>query len=108
MATITHLHLQKNSEAQRDAAKVGDPATILHYSDTDAATVIARTRCTITVQEDKATRVSGSAQDGSIQYAYERDPNGSTRTYRWTKRGWSRHGQRLIVGERRTYIDPTF
>lgn len=79
--------------------KVGDGVTVRLWSDRHAATVIKVTKCSITVQQDKATLdpnfkpewiVGGFAGHCTNQdeqtYTYERDPNGSIYTFRWSKK----------------------
>lgn len=107
MATLTVLHLHTNEGPK---AKVGDPATILLYSDSHAATVVAVSKSgkTIQIQRDVATRVDKRGMDEAQEYTYERDPNGSVTTFRWTKRGWSNQGVRALVGVRREFYDFTF
>lgn len=58
--------------------KVGDGATICYYTDRKAATVIAKTAKTITVQEDTATRVDKNGMSDSQAYSYAANPNGSS------------------------------
>lgn len=78
---------------------VGDGATICLYSDRHACTVIAKTKKTITLQQDKATLdpnfkpefiVGGFAAHCTNQndqkYTYERDPNGEIFKCYWSER----------------------
>jgi hypothetical protein len=105
MATITLEHLYKNGTSEQ--GKVGDGATILMYSDTHPATIIARTAKTLTVQEDNHKIESGTWPD--FQYSYSPNPNGAITVFHWSaKKGWQASGRRLLVGERRYYNDPTF
>lgn len=80
-------------------AKIGDGATIRLWSDRHACTIIKMTRCTITVQQDKATLdpnfkpewieggFAGHCTNQDEQsYTYERDPNGRIKTFRWSKK----------------------
>ena len=77
--------------------KVGDGVTVHLWSDAHAATVIKKTRCTITVQYDKATLspdfkpefVTGGfcahcTNQNEQTYTYEKDENGRIETYRWS------------------------
>lgn len=105
MATITMDHLYKNGKPAD--AKIGDAATILWYSDTTPATIIARTPKSLTVQEDSHKVASGTWPD--FTYEYERNPDGVIRKFHWSeKKGWQAEGLRLLVGNRRYYRDPTF
>ena len=106
--------------------EVGMPATILSWTDRGAATVTGvfekNGRTYIEVTYDVATIVRGSVLDGSAEYQYERDSNGSVRHFRREKNGewvavwknketgrWvksSRGG--ILLGHRETYVDPSF
>lgn len=85
---------EKNREVQ-----VGDGVTICLYSDRHAATVIKRTKYTLTIQHDKATLkpsfkpefVTGGFGAHCInnedqEYDYERDENGQVETFRWNEK----------------------
>lgn len=107
--------------------EVGMGATVLMHSDRRAATIIEILKVgqstILTVQNDNATRVSGSAHDGSARYEFSRNPRGSTRHFRaklpdgrWqevmqnpeTGRWIQIGGTGLRIGERDHYIDPHF
>lgn len=64
----------------------------------------------IGVREDNWTVVSGSEHDGSAQYEYESDENAPLVWFSKNKDGrWvSPKGQKLSVGTRRRYRDPSF
>lgn len=105
MATITLDHLFKNGTAEE--GKIGDGATVLLYSDTYPATVIARTPKSITVQEDNHKIESGTWPD--FQYSYTPNPEGKITVFHWSaKKGWQAPGYRLLIGRRRYYNDPSF
>lgn len=53
-----------------------------------AGTVIKVTRCTVTVQEDKAIRTDTNGMSESQTYTYEPDPKGAVHVFRKTKNGW--------------------
>jgi len=88
--------------------EIGMGCTELMYSDRHAYTIIKMTRCTITVQRDKATRTDHNGMSDSQSYSYEPDPNGMTKVVRKTKRGWSCHGTRFRLGDRDEYYDYSF
>jgi hypothetical protein len=96
--------------------EVGMGATELHYSDCDPYTVIrVITQKKIIVQEDNWKIVKGSAQDGSAQYEYTRNPGGAKAvlTLRadgcWREEGFTKkNGGGWAVGFRRKYFDPSF
>lgn len=81
--------------------EVGDHAHIQHWSDVSPCTVIKRTKTTITVRYDKATRkeswkpewvVGGFSahctnnDDQGDAWEIEEDPNGIVDTFRWHKK----------------------
>lgn len=61
---------------------VGMGCTLLGWTDRHAATItfvtIDRGRRILWVKEDRATVISGSAHNGTAQYAYERNPDANT------------------------------
>lgn len=84
-----------------DEMEVGDHCNIHHYSDVSPCTIIKRTKTTITVRHDKATRreswkpewVGGgfsayctNNNDQKNAWDIEEDPNGRTEVFRWSKR----------------------
>lgn len=66
--------------------KVGDGVTIYLWSDSHAATVIKRTKYSITVQQDKAIRTDNNGISEHQEYRYERNPRGEITTYRWSNK----------------------
>lgn len=112
--------------ADLKTAEIGDGATENRWTDRKAATIIARTAKSITVQLDKQTLLNGAtsgAEDalefapggfcghtsGAQRYAYERDEDGATATYtlrkngRWVKAGQAQDGQSLSAGRNGFY-----
>jgi hypothetical protein len=96
------------------APQVGDGATWSPWTDCYAATVIAVSPSghKITIQDDLATVVRGSVQDGSAEYECRPNPSGPVRTAtrrkdgKYRLAGWSSGG---YVGRgRREYRDPSF
>lgn len=71
---------------RRFNVKVGDGVTIYLWSDSHAATVIKRTKYSITVQQDKAIRTDNNGVSESQEYRYERNPRGEVTTYRWSNK----------------------
>jgi hypothetical protein len=92
--------------------QVGDGATINHYTDRSAGTIIEI--CSpkkIKVQDDKATRIDSNGMSESQDYSYERDPEGHIRTFTQRKNGmWveSKGSNGLTIGIRRQYHDFSF
>ena len=79
--------------------KVGDGATVCLYSDCHAGTIVKVTKCSITIQYDKATLdpnfkpefVAGGFAGHCINqedqtYTYERNPEGQKEVYRWSNK----------------------
>lgn len=79
--------------------EVGEGVTYCLWSDKHACTVIARTRCTLTIQRDKAILdpnfkpewipggFAGHCTNQDEQsYTYERDPNGQIYKCRWSEK----------------------
>lgn len=105
--------------------KVGMGATILLWTDRNAATVIfvdEKMRI-VTVQADKATRIDKNGMSEMQEYEYEQDLDGSLYTFRRNKVGgwdqvrlnektgrWNKvhGGVGLILGVRRHYYDFSF
>lgn len=111
---------------------IGLGATIQHYSDRTAGTIIAVERINrspgyrITVQEDHAHVKPGTGGYGAEVYTYERNPEGRTWTFVWregfdhwrqcykskTTGRWGmvskKDGDRLAIGIRNAYRDPSF
>ena len=84
-----------------DEMEVGDHCHICHWSDISPCTVIKRTKTTITVRYDKATRkdswkpefvIGGFAahclnnDDQHDAWLIEEDENGVIETFRWSKK----------------------
>lgn len=95
-----------------DDFQVGDGATILHWTDRTAYTVIARTANTMTMQLDHAFVGQPNGQgDTSRDTNYERFPTGPTVVARKSTRrgvtGWRCQGQTVVAG-RHYYRDPSF
>ena len=75
----------------------------------------------VKVRRDIATVVSGLRHDGSAEYAFERDPEGMERTYKFDGVRWreirrnAETGRWIIIdntslriGSRSEYYDPSF
>ena len=102
-------------DGQGKAPEVGDGATILMWSDRHAATITEITYFksgqkkgqprTITVQQDKATRTDSYGMSDAQSYSYERNPNGSLKTFT-AKRDGSFKG--LLIGHRDEHYDFSF
>jgi len=96
-----------------ETINVGDPATVLAWTDRYPATVIEvrrGKRPVIVIQEDKATRTDTNGMSESQTYQYERDPQGQTWEVSWRKNGWRTRGSDNGVrfGVRKKYHDYSF
>lgn len=85
--------------AQNKAVKVGDGITLCLYSDSNAYTIIKRTKKTIVIQRDKATLnpsfkphiiaggFCGHCDNQNEQtWTYERDTKGEIKTIHWSNK----------------------
>lgn len=102
-----------NRMIEREVAgpEVGGGATICHYSDRDAATVVrvSPSGKTAWIQQDVATRVDKNGMSESQEYAYERDPGAPILKVVRTKKGWKiAGGSRVAFGHRSKYHDFSF
>lgn len=116
---------RKETQLSRDIAKeqnreieVEDGVTICLYSDRHAATVIRKTKTTITVRRDKAIRdpnfkpefIPGGfcahcTNQDEQTYTYERDPQGNVSTFYWSEKfgRWQRESITLMPGRHEFY-----
>lgn len=119
-------HLQARATIGQPTPVYGMGATELLWTDRHACTItnvqLVRGKTIITVQRDFAEVVAGSQHDGSAEYKYNPNYNGSESHFRCEADGrwqsviishqtgrWGKAGQRgLRIGERDEYHDPTF
>lgn len=123
-------HLYSRATIGQPAPVVGMGATVLMWTDRQAATITKVTELTgkqyryeIEVTEDISKVVEGSTHDGSAEYQYQANPNGHSTTFafsvkssKWvsvrrneeTGRLIQTEGSGLRIGERETYRDPSF
>lgn len=102
--------------------EVGDGVTVHLYSDAEAYTIIKRTKNSLTLQRDKVTLKKGCKPDfipggfgahctnnEDLEYDYERDPNGSIITVRWSKKhGCFRYLNKTVTAGRHEFYDYNF
>jgi hypothetical protein len=85
---INHLY----SRGTSPVPKVGDGATVMHWTDRSAATVIEvreiRGVPYVTIQGDTATRVDKNGMSECQDYEYTANPNGGKSTYRLKNGKW--------------------
>lgn len=111
-----HLFSQSSADPE-----VGMGATLLHWTDRTACTVIAWDGKVVTLQEDSATRTDSRGMSDSQDYAYAANPDGVIHYYRKDRKGcWSRvvanetgrlvqaDGADLTIGRRDHYHDFSF
>ena len=92
---------------------IGMGATINHWSDRTAATIIQITHNSkrLVLQADKATRVDNNGMSDSQQYTYEPDPSGQIYIATKRKDGTYRvigSKQRVTLGIRSYHYDFSF
>lgn len=93
--------------------EVGMGGTVMYWSDREPVTVIevSPSGKTVKVQADKYTRTDSNGMSDAQQYEYERDPDGTVMTFRWSRK-WScfrnAGGTKLVLGRRERYFDFTF
>ena len=124
-SVINHLY-SRMTKGQPDP-EVGMGATICHWSDRSAGTIIAvekdkQGRWLLQVQGDHYKVVSGSVHNGSAVYEYSPNPEGGISRYRFENERWcelrfnpesgrwnkAKSGNGLIIGRRDRYYDPSF
>lgn len=108
------------SQTVQTLPQVGDGATIMHWTDRSAGTVISvdTAKNVVVVQEDTATLKEGcDTYGGSQDYDYSPNPNGPTYTFkpvsRGHRKGQMREGGRkdgysVVFGRRDKHRDPSF
>lgn len=118
-------HIQSRAVIGQPEATVGMGVTLLLWTDRSPGTIltVSPDGQWITVQDDRAIFVCGSAHDGSAEYTFEPDPAGSINTFKKQESGMWQHmvknratsrwnkskgGPGLRIGERNKYYDPSF
>lgn len=112
------------SRAPTTLPEIGDAATVTHWTDRSAATVINVFQKGkynyVVVQEDNAVRVDDNGLSEIQDYEYTRNPEGITSTFRITDNGYEhvylaetgRYNKSdscgLCIGRRQKYHDPSF
>lgn len=119
-------HLDAAGVIGQPTPVVGMGATILHWSDREAATIVSvekyRGRVLLGVQRDRAERVDNNGMSECQSYIYHRETSGGVVYYLQAKNGrwqqvwknpntgrWNVHpGAGLKIGERDQYYDYSF
>lgn len=90
-------------------AEAGTGATILCWTDRQAATIVKVTPKTVHVQRDIATRIDKNGMSESQEYSYTPNPKALVEVFRLTKTGWRNpSGFHLSIGHRDEYYDYSF
>jgi hypothetical protein len=100
---------------------VGMGATRLLYTDRQPATIVAVHRnkagavVAVSIQQDTATVVKGGEHNGSAEYVYTPNPEARVTRYSVRKNGAfvregdrAKNGERIAIGRRERYYDPSF
>ena len=121
-------HIDSRAVRGEPAPYVGMGATILHWTDRSAATIIKveviRGVTYVTTQDDKAIRTDKNGMSESQEYSYSPDPTGCIRVFKKHPKTnfWKfcvlnsetgryvqqKHGSGLKIGVREEYYDFSF
>lgn len=126
-------HLMSRGTIGQPNPEVGMGATILRWSDRDAATIMwvgvvtirGQTVPAVGIQQDIAKRLIGCVSDGTARYGHEADNTAPVIGFAFVDGAW-RQAERIMragkptkshkvvkglylrIGERNTYVDPSF
>ena len=118
-----HNHIYNSMTIGAPEPQVGLGATITHWTDRDAGTVISWDGSVIAVQEDEAKRTDNNGMSEAQDYEYSPNPSGrvwhfrrdKTNAWRFIVRNektgrWNiaSSGPGLVLGFRRKYYDFSF
>lgn len=118
-------HLMSRSVLGEPAPVVGMPATVLHWTDRQAATVAELIQCgkslIVATRDDIAKRVDKNGMSESQDYEFSPNPNGSVHYFRKDRAGkwvsvyrnesgrWiNGRSAGLLLGSRQQYHDFSF
>ena len=119
MGSLTNELLARSTRGEPTPV-VGMGATILHWTDRQAGTIVAVRRFAsgtregevseIDVQPDRTIRVDGNGMSEVQTYRYEADPTAPVQTFQKLRSGrWcSKQGGSLAIGHRDAYHDYSF
>jgi len=105
------------SAATTPEPKVGMGATVLHWTDRTAGTIIEVGANYFTVQADTAIRTDGNGMSDAQSYRYELNPAGTLYVFERVRRGkakgaWRENGRKdgngVLIGHRNHYYDFSF
>lgn len=108
--SLQNMLAERATQSYADTPSVGDPATIVYWTDRTPATVVeVEDKDHITLQEDKADYAYPEGYAKSV----ERNPNGRLFKARRVKRGlkkgqWRTGGLVVLIGVRDAFYDHSF
>ena len=92
--------------------EVGVGGTVMYWSDREPVTVIevSPSGKTVKVQADSYTRVDTNGMSDAQRYEYERNPNGTVMTFRYSAKwkAFKSGSTKLVLGRRERYYDFSF
>jgi hypothetical protein len=107
--------------ARQIEPEVGMGATVLHWTDRSPATIVAVHRnksgavTGVSIQGDVATVIKGGEHNGSAEYTYAANPEAPITRYTVRQNGafvregsGAKNGERIAIGRRERYYDPSF
>lgn len=107
--------------APPEKIEVGMGATVIMWSDRHAATIVEVLKTAkgkikgVVIQRDSYKVISGTTMDGSAEYEYTPDTDAYKSTYTLRKNGTfvaegdeMNGGQKILIGTREKYRDPSF
>lgn len=112
MVRLGSLLNQIMADSAGRAPVVGQGATLVYWTDREPCTVTAVSPSgkTVTLREDKATRLDEKGMSEGQSYSFEPDPSGRVVKARLNKRGrWKTPGgTSVLIGHREKYYDYSF
>lgn len=106
---------QLMDSSKQPVPQVGDGATLIHWSDREAGTIVkVLSPKRLVWQRDKAIRTDGNKMSDAQSYRYEQDPTAPEVIFtlrsngRWVQVGDTQNGSSLGIGYRREYHDYGF
>ncbi len=107
-------HVYSKAHDNTPPVSVGSGATILHWTDRTACTIIELTEKRVILQEDIATRTDSHGMSDQQSYSYMPNLKGIKHVFtkrkngKWVRKGDTMSGTRCILGVRDHYYDYSF